>query len=73
MAPLAVAVRTGSMQVDGLEGLEEKVAELLKCACGVWCSVNVLDEAPTPVWLKEYLSKDIASGIYKAFTKMDLM
>ena len=39
----------------------------------VWCLSNIPEEAPTRVWLLQYLSTDLTSGIYQAFSKPDLM
>ena len=107
LQPLALAVRTGSLQLEGAEGLEDKVAQLVTMACEVsilnrvlgkevfsshynfpaplpnphlhkpcsqvWCLSNIPEEAPTRVWLLQYLSTDLTSGIYQAFSKPDLM
>ena len=35
MQPLALAVKTGSLQLQGAEGLEDKVAQLIMMACEV--------------------------------------
>ena len=39
----------------------------------MWCLPNIPEEAPTRDWLLQYLSTDLNTGIYQAFSKPDIM
>ncbi|GIL56971.1 hypothetical protein Vafri_12242 [Volvox africanus] len=71
LAPLAAAVRVGSVQTPAAEGLEAKVAELCMAAVSVWLSPNLLAEAPTSNWLHTYLGEEARSGVYQAWREAD--
>ncbi|GIL56975.1 hypothetical protein Vafri_12242, partial [Volvox africanus] len=71
LAPLAAAVRVGSVQTPAAEGLETKVAELCMAAVSVWLSPNLLAEAPTSNWLHTYLGEEARSGVYQAWREAD--
>ncbi len=64
---------TGSLIGEASQGLESKVAQLLVMAAEIWGSSNIPEEAPTVAWLRQYLEKDVVTGMYKVGAEKRLL